>query len=131
MYHMVKMYQLVNGWRKVMDHMADFIATMPKAELHLHIEGTVAAAKVLELAERNGIDIPFSSEAELLAAQDYGQPALANFLKYHYMCTDVLRTGRDVYEITRDFLDRCVIENVPPRRTFLRSASSYQARHCL
>ncbi len=95
-----------------MDRMADFIATMPKAELHLHIEGTVAAAKVLELAERNGIDIPFSTEAELLAAQDYGQPALANFLKYHYMCTDVLRTGRDVYEITRDFLDRCVIENV-------------------
>jgi len=95
-----------------MGSMPDFISRMPKAELHLHIEGTISPAKVLELAERNGIDIQYSTEQELLDAQDYGEPALKNFLDYHYMCTGVLRTGRDVYEIVRDYLNRCIIENI-------------------
>jgi adenosine deaminase len=93
-------------------NMNEFIAAMPKAELHMHIEGTVSAAKVLELAERNGVDIPYASEPEILAAQDYGTPALENFLDYHYMCSSVLRDGRDVYEITRDFLNKCLAENI-------------------
>ena len=92
--------------------MNEFVAAMPKAELHLHIEGTVSAAKVLELANRNGVEIPFSSEAEILAAQDYGTPALENFLNYHYMCSSVLRNGKDIFEITRDFLTKCVAENI-------------------
>ena len=93
-------------------NMLEFVAAMPKAELHLHIEGTVSAAKVLELANRNGVDIPFSSEVEILAAQDYGTPALENFLNYHYMCSSVLREGRDIFEITRDYLHKCVAENI-------------------
>ncbi|UTS82633.1 Adenine deaminase (plasmid) [Phaeobacter piscinae] len=93
-------------------NMNEFIAAMPKAELHIHIEGTVSAKKVLELAERNGVDIPYASEAEIVAAQDYSFPALENFLDYHYMCSSVLRDGRDVYEITRDFLEKCRFENI-------------------
>ncbi len=92
--------------------MNEFIAAMPKAELHMHIEGTVSATKVLELADRNGIDIPYASEAEILAAQDYGTPALKNFLDYHYMCSSVLRKGRDVFDITQDFLTKCLDENI-------------------
>lgn len=92
--------------------MNEFIAAMPKAELHMHIEGTVSASKVLELAERNGVDIPYASEAAMLAAQDYGTPALENFLDYHYVCSSVLRQGRDIFEITRDFLTKCVDENI-------------------
>lgn len=93
-------------------NMSEFIASMPKAELHIHIEGTVSAAKVLELAYRNGVDIPYATEAQLLAAQDYGTPALKNFLDYHYMCSSVLRTGQDVFDITREFLNRCLVENI-------------------
>ena len=93
-------------------NMNDFIAAMPKAELHMHIEGTVSAAKVLEMADRNGVDIPYASEAEIVAAQDYGFPALENFLDYHYMCSSVLRDGRDVFEITQDFLSKCLDENI-------------------
>lgn len=93
-------------------NMSEFIALMPKAELHLHIEGTVSAAKVLDLANRNGVDIPYATEAEVLAAQDYGTPALKNFLDYHYMCSSVLRNGRDVFDITKDFLNRCREENI-------------------
>ncbi len=92
--------------------MSEFIRTMPKAELHLHIEGTVVPAKVLELAERNGVEIPYSTVQQLIDAQDYGEPALDNFLDYHYMCTGVLRTGRDVFEITEGYLDRCARENI-------------------
>ncbi|WP_170763492.1 adenosine deaminase [Ruegeria lacuscaerulensis] len=91
--------------------MKQFIQEMPKAELHLHIEGTVSPKRVLELADRNGVNIEFKSEKELLDAQDYGTPPLENFLKYHYMCSDVLRTGRDIFEITQDYLEKCVIEN--------------------
>lgn len=92
--------------------MANFLQTMPKAELHMHIEGTVDAVKVLELAERNSVDIPYTTEKQLLDAQDYGEPALDNFLDYHYMCSSVLCTGRDIYEITKTYLARCVSENI-------------------
>ncbi len=93
-------------------NMSDFLRKMPKAELHLHIEGTISPVQVLEMAERNAVDIPYSTEAELLAAQDYGEPALKNFLDYHYMCSSVLRTGRDVFEITERYLNRCAAENI-------------------
>ena len=92
--------------------MSEFLRTMPKAELHMHIEGTVEPRMVLELAERNAVDIPYSTEQQLLDAQDYGEPALDNFLDYHYMCTGVLRTGRDIFEITERYLERCARENI-------------------
>lgn len=92
--------------------MSEYLRTMPKAELHLHIEGTIQPTKVLEFAERNGVNIPYSTEQELLDAQDYGQPALDNFLDYHFMCSSVLRSGRDVFEITETYLDRCAQENI-------------------
>jgi len=92
--------------------MATFLTNMPKAELHLHIEGTIQAQMLLEMAKRNGIDIPYDSEAEVLAAQDYGEPALANFLRYHYNCVRVIRTGRDLHDITLTFLKKCREENI-------------------
>jgi adenosine deaminase len=95
-----------------MHDMESFIKNMPKAELHLHIEGAIQPTMLLEMAQRNRIDIPYKTETELLAAQDYGHPHLANFLRHHYERVGVLRTGRDLYEITVAFLKQCQIENI-------------------
>jgi adenosine deaminase len=92
--------------------MVDFLTNIPKAELHLHIEGAIQAEMLLEMARRNGIDIPYNSVGEVLAAQDYGEPALANFLNYHYSCVQVIRTERDLYDIALAFLKKCRQENI-------------------
>jgi len=92
--------------------MTAFLQAMPKAELHVHLEGTIPAGMVLSLAKRNAIDIPYDSEAALVAAQDYPEPALVNFLNYHYLCSDVLRTGQDIYDVTQSYLTQCHRENI-------------------
>ena len=91
---------------------AEFIASMPKAELHVHIEGCVEPSMLLEFAERNKIDIPFQNEKEVWAAQDYGEPPLDNFLKYHENCIRVLQKEQDFYELTYAFLEKCRKENI-------------------
>ena len=92
--------------------MVEFIKGMPKAELHVHLEGTVEPFRTLELAKRNEVDFPYSTEEEILAAQDYGHPHLESFLNHHYMCLEVVRTGHDMYDITCDFLKKCYENNV-------------------
>ncbi len=92
--------------------MNEFLKAMPKAELHVHLEGTVPAATVLALARRNQIEIPYNTESALVQAQDYPEPALVNFLNYHYMCSDVLRTGQDIYDVTHSYLSQCNQENI-------------------
>ncbi len=63
--------------------------TLPKAELHLHIEGTLEPALALELADRNGVDLGFSSVDELRAAYQFKD--LPDFLSLYYRCMQVLR----------------------------------------
>ena len=92
--------------------LTDFITGMPKAELHVHIEGCVEPAMLLQFADRNGVDIPYRDENEVWAAQDYGEPALDNFLKYHENCLHVLQTGQDFYETMYAFLQKCADENI-------------------
>ena len=93
-----------------MTDMETFIAGMPKAELHLHIEGTIGPAQKLELARRNNIALPYANEAEIAAASDYAN--LEDFLRVYYEGIQVLVTERDFYEVTRSFLDRCRQENI-------------------
>ena len=85
---------------------------MPKAELHVHIEGCVEPLMLLQLAERNGVDIPYQDEDEVWAAQDYGEPALDNFLNYHENCLRVLQTGQDFYELAYAFFKKSAEENI-------------------
>ena len=83
----------------------DFIAAIPKAELHLHIEGTLAPALRVALARRNGLPIPDVDPAADTQGYDYG--SLEEFLDIYYRGMDVLRTERDFYDLTATFLRRC------------------------
>ncbi|MGP9502910.1 adenosine deaminase [Specibacter sp. AOP5-B1-6] len=80
------------------------LAALPKAELHLHIEGTLEAELILELAARNGITLPFPT-LETLSAQ-YEFTDLQSFLNLYYANMAVLITEADFADMTRAYLRR-------------------------
>ena len=76
--------------------MSEFIQSLPKAELHLHIEGTLEPEMMVELARRNGVTLPYPSVEALRSA--YNFVSLQEFLGLYYRGTDVLRERRDFYD---------------------------------
>ncbi len=92
--------------------MRSFIEGLPKAELHVHLEGTVLPATVLKLAERNGMDYPFKSVEEIQDALDSRTAGLVSFLDLHYMFVSVIKTRADFYEVTYEFLRTCMNNGV-------------------
>ncbi len=92
------------------DDLREFVVGLPKAELHLHIEGTLEPDLVLELAARNGVDAPFASVAE---AQDaYNFSDLGDFLDLYYAANEVLRTAADFEDLTWAYLQRAHADGV-------------------
>jgi adenosine deaminase len=87
-----------------MGEITEFIRGMPKAELHVHIEGTLEPELKFSLAERNGISLPAASAAEMRAAQAYDD--LTSFLAAYYEGMDVLRTAADFYDLAWAYLQR-------------------------
>jgi len=81
-----------------------FIEKLPKAELHVHVEGTLEPELALELAERNGVRLPWSSAEELRAAYRFRD--LESFLDLYYAATQVLVRQRDFYDLTWAYLKR-------------------------
>ena len=66
---------------------------LPKAELHLHVEGTLEPELAFALAERNGVALPYPDVAALRAAYDFAD--LQSFLDLYYACMPVLRTAEE------------------------------------
>lgn len=93
-----------------MNELAAFIARMPKAELHLHLEGTLEPELKFELAERNGLDLPYASAAEMRAA--YGFDDLASFLAVYYEGMSVLLTERDFYDLATAYFRKAHSQNI-------------------
>ena len=87
-----------------------FIQGLPKAELHLHIEGTLEPELCFALAARNGVALRFRSVDQLRAAYRFRN--LQEFLDLYYQGTSVLRRAQDFYDLTRAYLDRAQRENV-------------------
>lgn len=90
--------------------MKDLIARLPKAELHLHIEGSFEPELLFAIARRNKVDIAFSSIEELRAA--YRFSSLQEFLDIYYQGMNVLREEEDFFDLTRAYLDRVAGDNV-------------------
>ncbi|KTE23736.1 MULTISPECIES: adenosine deaminase [unclassified Sphingopyxis] len=89
---------------------AAFIAGLPKAELHLHIEGSLEPELMFELAQRNNVAIPFASVEEVRAA--YAFSNLQDFLDIYYQGMGVLHTERDFYDLTAAYCARADADNV-------------------
>ena len=83
---------------------ASFIRSLPKAELHLHIEGTLEPEMMMTLAKRNGIDLPFATVEEVRAAYEFSD--LQSFLDIYYQGAAVLVTERDFYDLMYAYLER-------------------------
>ena len=86
------------------------IDIVPKAELHLHIEGTLEPPMVLRMASRNGVNLPYTTVEELTRLFDFKD--LQSFLDVYYQATAVLQSEQDFYDLTWAYLKRCQVENV-------------------
>lgn len=86
------------------------LLALPKAELHLHIEGTLEPDLVFELASRGGLPLAYSSVDHL--AEQYDFTDLQSFLDLYYAAMDVLRTEEDFAELTRRYLRRAADQGV-------------------
>ena len=93
-----------------MQAMDTFIAGLPKAELHLHIEGTLEPELIFELARRNGVTLAYGSVDELRAA--YAFEDLQSFLDIYYAGAGVLQTEQDFYDMTWAYLERAHAQGV-------------------
>ena len=89
---------------------AGFVAALPKAELHLHIEGTFEPELMFAIAERNGVRLPYASVEEVRAA--YAFSNLQDFLDVYYAGASVLVEERDFYDLTWAYLARARADNV-------------------
>ena len=87
-----------------------FIQNLPKAELHLHIEGTFEPELMFKIAQRNQIKLPYKSVEELAKAYHFN--CLQDFLDIYYQGAGVLLYEQDFYDLTYSYLTKCAAQNV-------------------
>lgn len=87
-----------------------FIHSLPKAELHLHLEGSFEPELMFEIAKRNKVSIPFNSVEEVKAAYKFNN--LQEFLDIYYAGANVLLEEQDFFDLTWAYLKQVASENV-------------------
>lgn len=87
-----------------------FLRSLPKAELHLHIEGTLEPELAFALARKHGAKLPYATVEELRLAYQF--PDLQSFLNLYYACADVLRDAEDFYLLTAAYLRKMAEQGV-------------------
>ncbi len=90
--------------------MDDFIAGLPKVELHLHVEGTLEPEMMFALAARNRVEVPFASVEEVRAAYEFTD--LQSFLDLLYQGAAVLQTEQDFRDLLYAYLERASADGV-------------------
>lgn len=90
--------------------MKELIQKLPKAELHLHIEGSLEPELMFRLAQKNNITIPYKSVEEV--KQAYNFTSLQSFLDIYYAGANVLITESDFFDLTWAYLLTCKAQNV-------------------
>ncbi len=90
--------------------MNKFIDTMPKAELHVHLEGTLEPDLSFALAQKNGIELPYDSPEALLRAYDFND--LPSFLAVYYKAMNVLQDESDFFELAWRYLLKAKEQNI-------------------
>ncbi len=93
-----------------MNDMSSFIAGMPKAELHVHLEGTLEPELKFQLATRNRIELPYHSAAEMRAAYTFDD--LPSFLAMYYEGMSVLQTEEDFHDLAMGYFRKARSQNV-------------------
>jgi len=92
------------------DRLGELVRAMPKAELHMHIEGSLEPELIFALAKRNGLDLPYESVDALRAA--YAFTDLQSFLDLYYAGASVLRTEADFFDMAMAYFARAAADRV-------------------
>ncbi len=90
--------------------MSELIQLLPKAELHMHIEGSLEPELMFKLAKRNGIELPYASIDELKALYNFNN--LQEFLDIYYQGCSVLQTEQDFYDLAWAYLEKAKQDHV-------------------
>lgn len=93
-----------------MDRRLKLIADLPKAELHMHIEGSLEPEMMFALARRNGVTLPYADVEAIRAAYQFD--CLQDFLDLYYQGMSVLLTEQDFFDLTWAYLLRCQADHV-------------------
>ena len=88
----------------------DYIKKTPKAELHLHIEGTLEPEHMFELAKRNNVSIPYNNVEEVKSAYNFKN--LDSFLNIYYQGSKVLIHEKDFFDLTWAYILKCKEDNI-------------------
>ncbi len=92
------------------------IETLPKAELHIHIEGSLEPEMMLALAERNGLEAPYASVEAARTAYAFG--SLQDFLDLYYRGMAVLQSEEDFFDLASAYLERAAADGVTRAEIF-------------
>jgi adenine deaminase len=96
--------------------LSTFIEGMPKAELHLHLEGTLEPELKFELAARNGVELPYASVDEMRTAYQFDD--LSSFLAVYYEGMSVLLAEQDFYDLAMAYFRKASSQGVVYAETF-------------
>lgn len=93
-----------------MSEFIDYVRSLPKAELHLHIEGTLEPELLMRLAQKHRVEIPYQSVADIERAYQFEN--LQSFLDLYYLGASVLIEEEDFYDLMFAYLQRCRLEGI-------------------